>query len=97
MFEGWITRKEEEEIPVFHGHDEAKAYFKEKYGDAFVQESVDTIDGQNCYFCALIVDRETYYIGLRKMQLGQAVYGMDFLKSKQPIQIFEDGSIHIVH
>ena len=97
MFKGWISRQEEAELPAFTDHEQAKAYFREKHGDAFVVQDVEIIDGQNCYFCALIVDRETYYTGRRKLMQGHAVMGMEFPQSYQPIQIMEDGSVHIVH
>ena len=97
MFKGWISRQVEAELPAFADHEEAKAYFREKYGDAFIVQSVEEIDGQSCYFCALIVDRETFYAGRRKLMLGNAVMGMEFLKSYQPIEIMEDGNIHIIH
>jgi hypothetical protein len=32
MIEKWISRKEEHELPEFKNHDEARGYFKEKYG-----------------------------------------------------------------
>ena len=95
-----ITRKEEAELPVFDSYKEAKSYFDGKYGKDFVLESIDDIDGQNCYFHALILDHATYDKGRRILQSGSYMTGqlsIDFLNSYQSIEIFEDGNIHIVY
>ena len=97
MFKGWITRKEEAELPTFTDYKAAFDYFMDKYPNSFELESVEEIGGKKCYFCALIVDRETYFIGRRKLMQLNAVTGMEFPQSYQPIQIMQDGSVHIVH
>lgn len=95
-----ISRQEESEIPLFDSYKDAQAYFSDKYGQDFVLESTDDIGGQNCYFHALIFDHATYFKGRRLLRSGNSMSGplaLDFLKSYQSIQIFEDGNIHIVH
>jgi hypothetical protein len=96
-FEKWISREEEQEIPEFESHEEARKYFKEKYGDNFQLSDSEMIDDRKCYFYYLIVDKEGYEEGMASMKKDGFVSGMRFMKSQQPIQIFEDGIIHIVH
>ncbi|TKI73673.1 hypothetical protein FC701_36825, partial [Bacillus mycoides] len=45
----WISREEEVEIPNFKSHEEARTYFKEKYGDAFQISESFKIDGEQVY------------------------------------------------
>lgn len=98
MYKDWISRKEEEEIPQFDSHKEAKEYFSAKYGKDFILTSIEKIDGQKCYFYYLIVNWENY----RRLQNAMAkreTGNLDsvLIESAQPIQIMEDGSVHIVH
>jgi len=44
----------------------------------------------------LITDEEAYIKGASELNANGYV-GMEFMNSYQPIQIMEDGSIHIVH
>lgn len=95
---GYITREEEAKIPSFISHDEARKWFKEKYGDNFMMTSSELIDGQKCYFYNLILDRNVFEVGQRELKKeGFMKDALTFLGSYQSIQIFEDGSIHIVH
>lgn len=92
----WISRQEEAELPTFKTYEEARDYFEEKYGEKFVfEESSDTGDGI-CFFYRLITDEEAYIKGASDLNSNGYV-GMEFMNSYQPIQIMEDGSIHIVH
>lgn len=93
----WISRKEEDEIPEFKSHDEACKWFKEKYGDNFMMEDSELIDGQKCYFYQLIHDRVAWEKGQKELRDNGFTNGKDFMSAAQPIQIFEDGHIHIVH
>ena len=97
MFDGWITRDEENLLPAFSTHKEAFYYFKGKYAENFIMQSVDKIDGQECFFCALIVNHEAYRKGRNQLMRGEAVTDFEYVKSYQPIQIMQDGSVHIVH
>ncbi|MEK4930494.1 hypothetical protein N2V92_01125 [Bacillus sp. CH_48] len=49
-FKLWISREEEAEIPDFKGHEEARKYFKEKYGDAFQFSESLEVDGKKSIF-----------------------------------------------
>lgn len=93
----WITREEEAMFPEFNSFQSAWNYFVSNYDKAIVLESVDIIDGVKCYYCALIIDLCTYREMFRLLEAGSPVMGLKHLHCRQPIQIFEDGHIHIVH
>lgn len=91
-----ITRQEEAELPTFKSHEEASRYFEEKYSEKFVFEESSDIGDGICFFYRLITDEEAYIKGASELNANGYV-GMEFMNSYQPIQIMEDGSIHIVH
>lgn len=72
-------------------------FFEEKYGSDFIVESIETIGAEKCYFCSLIVDRETFLEMQELLRKGLSFSGDRFLSCAQPIQIMESGSVHIVH
>ena len=49
----FITREEEHNLPDFTSHDEARAYFKQRYGDKFQLEDSVEINGRKLYFYQL--------------------------------------------
>lgn len=57
----------------------------------------EMIDGMKIYFYSLILDNEIFKDGQEKLGQGEPVSGLDFMNSYQPIEIWEDGRIHIVH
>ncbi len=93
----WISREEEAELPEFESFEDAWEFFEKRYGKDVVLESVEFINEKKCYFCGLIIDWESYNEMVRLFEAGEPVIGMKYLECKQPIQIFEDGSVHIVH
>ncbi|MDN7240973.1 hypothetical protein QWY14_04185 [Planococcus sp. N028] len=92
----WISKQEEAELPTFKNHEEAINYFEEKYGEKFVFEESAETDNGICFFYRLIIDEEAYIKGVTELNATGYV-GMKFKNSYQPIQIMEDGSIHIAH
>ena len=93
-----ITREEEANIPEFSNYGEARDWFANKYGDAFVLAGTDdSYDGGTVFTFHLILDRSVYEDGGKKLSAGETIHGMEFILSYQPIEIFEDGHIHIVH
>ncbi|WP_432356087.1 hypothetical protein [Sporosarcina sp. A2] len=93
-----ISRQAEKEIPNFSSHKLAHDYFKNKYGNHFVMMSTEVIDGQNVYFYGLILDRHNFEIGRKQLLRDGGIVGaLDFMNSYQPVEIFEDGRIHIIH
>lgn len=95
-----ISRQEEQSFPEFRSHKEAASFFKEKFGPDFVFESSDLIDGTICYFYSVVVDHSVYYKCNQLLADGKSVsgeLGMKFISSYQPIQIMENGNVHIVY
>lgn len=92
-----ISREEEARIPQFDSHEEAREWFKARYGDAFMMTDSEYIGGQKCYFYYLILDPEAFHKGQKEMQENGYSAGLAFMKSYQSIQIMQDGSVHIVH
>ena len=92
-----ITREEEAKLPAFDSHEEARVYFKDRYGNDFILIGSETIMGEKCFFYYNILDREAFIEGTRKIQAGIHDASLEYLKSHQPVQITESGSVHIVH
>ncbi len=92
-----LSRKFEEEMPEFPNHDEARKYFEGKFEGNFLPSNVDIIDGKHLYFYDLVVHRENYD-KFKKDLLEKGFYsGMDGALSYHPVEIWEDGRIHIVY
>lgn len=92
-----ISREEEVKIPKFHSHEEAQRWFFDKYGVAFCLVDKGMVGEEMCYFYYLILDWDTFKKGREEIKETGRIIGLEFLKSHQPIQIMESGSIHIVH
>lgn len=78
-------------------HQSAREYFKKIYGKHFVLVDVDTIDGEKIYLYHLVLDEKKYKEGREKLLKGEIIFGTDYLFSYQPIEISEDGTVHIIH
>lgn len=95
-----ISRQDESSFPEFNNHDEAAAFFKEKFGADFVLESSENVGDMICYFYAVVTDHAVYHKGRRLLLQGQPVtgdLGLQFIQSYQPVQIMENGNVHIVY
>lgn len=92
-----ISRQAEAELPDFSTHEEARNYFKNKYGERFVMVSSDVIDKMNVHFYAVVLNPSVFEDGQKKVRQGEYVFGEKYLESYQSIEIFEDGRIHIIH
>lgn len=93
----WISREEEALFPEFDSFEAAWDFFVKKYDKDMLLDSVDIIDGKKCYFCSLITDWGTYKDMCRLLERGEPLIGLKYIQCRQPIQIFENGHIHIVH
>lgn len=93
----WISREEEASFPEFGSFQDAWDFFLGMFEEDIVLETVDIINGEKCYFCALITDWESYREMNRFFEDGMPVSGMKYLECRQSIQIFENGQVHIVH
>lgn len=49
----FITREDEHNLPDFTSHDQARAYFKKRYGDKFQLEYSIELKGRKLYFYQL--------------------------------------------
>ncbi len=68
------------------------------FGDDFFAAGSEVIDNERIiYFFHLIQDRETYYREMLKIETGEPSTGMDLMKSYQAIEIYDDGTVHIIH
>lgn len=95
-----ISRQDENSFPAFNSHGEAADFFKEKFGSDFVFESSEYVGDMMCYFYAVVVDFAIYRKGRRLIANGQPVtgeLGLQFITSYQPVQIMENGNVHIVY
>ena len=93
-----ISREEEYQLPRFKSHDEARKYFKDKYGDSFQLMDSDDSSGEKIYFYKLILNKKVYMEMIEEMNRnGFASMSEERMFSSQDIQIFENGNIHIVH
>lgn len=92
-----ISRKAEAELPNFSSHEQARNYFKSTYGEHFVMMSSEIINDKKVYFYGLLLNPETFYDGQKKVSQGEPVIGLAMMNSYEPVEIFEDGRIHIIH
>ncbi|PSL40232.1 hypothetical protein B0H99_106252 [Planomicrobium soli] len=91
-----ISPQEEAGLPLFKSHEGARNYFEEKYGEKFVfEESIDSDKGV-CFYYRLIINEEAYVKGITELN-STGYVGIEFMNSYQPVQIMEDGSLHIVY
>lgn len=93
-----ISRQAEAEFPEFDSHENAREFFKNKYGDSFVMASSEMIGDEKVYFYHLILDRQQYFDGFQELKEDGFITDLlDFMNSYQPVEIFEDGRIHVIH
>ncbi|RKD26480.1 hypothetical protein BEP19_16715 [Ammoniphilus oxalaticus] len=92
-----ISREDEDKIPKFNDHAEARAWFKERYGDNFEMVTSDLSEGGKVYFYHLVLDRLKYNEMQRKLREESNFIGTELMFSYQSVEIFENGRIHIVH
>lgn len=92
-----ISREDESSFPGFASYEEARMYFSERFGSDFILQDIEDVGGQQCFFHAVVVDWEKYKNGQLQFSRGEAVTGLDYISSYQPVQIMQDGSVHVVY
>lgn len=94
-----ISRQEESHLPAFSSHNDAAMYFFNQYKKSFKFIDSELIGGVRCFFYHLVINHEVYERGTDMLSRGSVSgdFGMQFLMSYQPIEIFEDGRVHLVH
>jgi hypothetical protein len=102
-YEKWkekkISRDEEHKLPRFNSHNEAREYFKNKYGhNNFQMADARIINGEEIYFYELVLDEKAYRKMIEEMASNEFVAMTDeYLFSTQKIEVWADGRIHIIH
>lgn len=91
------SRKDENNLPKFGNHRQARLYFKNKHGDQFFLVDSDSIDGEKVYFYNLILNPEVYEKGMSALIHKGHYSGFDFIESYQRIEIWESGQVHMIH
>ena len=93
-----ISREEDNKMPSFTSHEEARAYFKERFGHRFQLMDSKIIGNKKIYLYNLILNEDYYmsYVRDEKVRM-QPDSNFLFLFSYQSIEIFEDGFVHIIH
>lgn len=92
-----ISRQDEQDLPDFSSHEEAREYFKGLYGKNFMLTESQVIDDEKLYFYILILNSDAYYAGQKQLADEGIVYGLEYMDSLQSVEIWEDGRIHVVH
>ena len=93
-----ISRQAEAEFPDFYNHENARKFFKNKYGDSFVMANSEMIGDEKVYFHHLILDRQQYFDSFKKLKEDSFITdSLEFMNSYQSIEIFEDGRIHVIY
>lgn len=92
-----ITRDDEKALPKFRSYEEAHSYFEDKYGELFQTSGTEIIDNRRCYFYYLILDKEVFLNGQKELREKGFLSGIEYLESHQPVEIWDNGDIHIIH
>lgn len=92
-----LTRQWEASLPEFYSHKEAREYFKGIFGSRFAMQRTEYIDGVKWYFYHYIIDKETYLAEMKKLANGENSDATALLASYQPIEISEEGHVHVVY
>jgi hypothetical protein len=91
-----LNRSFLKELPEFKSHDEARQWFKQRFGDNFFMTESEVINGEKTYFYHLVMDRESYFKGMQELKEKGYAEGIELINSYHPIEINEKGSVHIV-
>lgn len=94
----WLARDFEHNLPEFHTEDEAIDFFTDLFGDDFEDLSCEPYEGDITITYARIVhNRELLDQQEKEMkEKGYFVAGREGMFATQEVQIFSDGSIHMV-
>lgn len=93
-----ISREEENQLPNFTSHEEARKYFKDKYGNDFQMTDYYDDCKQKIYFYKLILDRKVFSEIMEELSKGNIIpMTKERIFCSQDIQIMENGEVHIVH
>lgn len=85
-----ITREEAASFPAFTSPEEAYTYLRGIYGKDLSYQGCTLIDGNECWFCNLILEHDTYKRGVRDLRMGTLAMSSKFEESYQPLRLFND-------
>lgn len=93
-----ISREEESKMPSFTSHDDARAYFKNRFGDDFQMVDSSEFEDEKIYFYNLILNKDYYMSYIRDAKVrAESDSSLLFTLSYQRIEINENGNVHILH
>lgn len=92
-----LSRKFADDLPEFKSHDEAYCYFKSIYADDFMLDSIEIIEKEKIYFYNLIVHRKNYEKFMKNLVCSDNTAAMDGMLSYHPVEIKENGNVHIIY
>ncbi|WP_156291982.1 hypothetical protein [Oceanobacillus salinisoli] len=86
-----------EEMPDFHNHDEARQWFKEKFGDDFLIRSSDVVNETKIYYYHIVKDLELYqqYMESFAKPVKHEITNMETFESYSTVEISENGDVNM--
>jgi hypothetical protein len=85
-----------EQMPDFKNHEEARAWFKNLFGDRFLLRMTEMRDGKRVNFYHLVKDPDVYqpYMESFASEVQHEITNAETFKSYSTIEIEEDGTVH---
>jgi hypothetical protein len=86
------------QIPDFKSHDEAREWFKNRYGDRFLMRATDMQDGKRVNYYHFVKDPDVYqpYMESFASVDQHEITTTDVFKSYSTITIDEDGAVQFI-
>lgn len=91
--DGWMSREFEANLPEFQTQQEAYDFFNDLFGASFDLQYIE----ETFWSCAIVHEPEAYVKGAKELIGNGFTSGLAFMFSHQPVQIMNDGSIHMVY
>lgn len=92
-----FTREFESDIQEFESRKEVEDWFSDLFGEDFILQDVFSVGDKRCWNYTVIHDRDEWTKGQEILKQQGYLSGGDYMWSYQIVQVFEDGSIHIVY
>lgn len=84
-----------ENLPDFKSHDEARAWFKNQYGDRFLLRNSDMIEGNQVYYYHIVKDPDIYreYMESLTSHVEREYTSTKPFESYSTVEINENGDV----
>lgn len=84
-----------DQMPDFRSHEEARAWFKEKFQDRFLLRNSDISEGKRVFYYHIIKDPEVYqhYMESFASPVKHEITNIETFASYSTVEISEDGDI----